>query len=455
MKLTVIGRSINKTEIKDEELSNNLFNAKNLRKDLTIMAGKAAGICYMPDDYLSNGIQDEEKALKRAEMNAVSGHYSTYEHGHINFMIECDKMMCIILNSVGLYSTSEKSSRYTAMTPETILEKGLYKKWEDIFTELISVYHKDYNEKQTEKLAMENARYMISVFTPTVMEYTIPFNRAILMSGWLDEMADTITKGIEYRFPNIISNLTFYKRISSECKEMAAQFRLALGMNKDEPILEDHKKIGIELFSILSAYYKLDGICNVFTDPQILQSYEECIPMKATYYGDSYTSNYYESIAAFAQAERHRTIHYSIDLPKKLDCYVPKIIRGSRYEVEWRNDFNQLIENGTLPQGTLVKVCEQGRFEDFVLKCKERLCSRAQLEIMEVTRDQVAQFASHKVNLGLTNIRLLEDMIELKPGENPNSLSSIIVKSKCRYKNYICKEPCAKDTYMMNYFRNI
>ena len=452
MKLSVIGRSFEKSDLIDSKY----FEPESIRKDLTLMAGKAAGICYMPDDYLSDGIQNIEKAEKRAEFNAVSGHYSTYEHGHINFMIECDKMMCMILNSMGLYCTSEKSSRYTAMHPETSLEQEKYDKWKDIFIDLIKVYYKDtYDDKRIEKLAMENARYMISVFTPTVMEYSVPFNRAILTAGWLDRLADNIAKGIEYKFPSIISNLAFYKKISTECREMANLFRDAIGITKADHILDDHKRIGIELFTILSAAYKLETINNIFDNSKIISILESGEPLKETYYGDSYVSNYQESIAGFAQSQRHRTINYSIELPKKLDCYVPRIIRSSTYEIEWRKDYKRLIEYGVIPQATLLNVCEQGRFEDFVLKCKERLCSRAQLEIMEVTRDQVTQFTIYKSNLGILNRLMLSDMIDFKPGENPNSPNSIIANPKCRYSCYTCKEPCGQNTYMINYFRNI
>lgn len=455
MKISVVGRSISKPIDPDSTL-NSLFEPEEIRKDLTIMSGKASGICYMPDDYLSDGIQNEEKAIKRAAGNANSGHYSVYEHGHVNFIIEADKMMAMVLNSLGLYATSEKSSRYTAMHPDTKLECEKYEKWQNIFKELINVYYKDtYDEKQISKLAMENARYMISVFVPTTMEYTVPFSRAILTCSWLDILADNVDKAIEYKFQNITANLAFYKRLAHECRELAALMREQIGITKDDHILDDHKRIGIELFDILSAAYKLETITNIYQDPSVLQAMDEGNPLKPTYYGDSYVSNYQESLAGFAQSQRHRTLHYSIILPKKLDCYVPKIIRSSMYEVEWRKDYNQLVTHGVMPQCTLLNVCEQGRFEDFVLKCKERLCSRAQLEIMEVTRDQVAQFAKNRINLGIINIKMLNDMIEVKPGENPNSYTNVIVKPKCRYSCYKCKEACKLNDKMVNYFRNI
>ena len=57
-----------------------------IKKSMRIIAGKAAGICYMADDYLSDGIQDELKAIKRAIGTAKSGHYSVFEHGHLSLL---------------------------------------------------------------------------------------------------------------------------------------------------------------------------------------------------------------------------------------------------------------------------------------------------------------------------------------------------------------------------------
>ncbi len=60
----------------------------------------------------------------------------------------------------------------------------------------------------------------------------------------------------------------------------------------------------------------------------------------------------------------------------------------------------------------LVSVTEQGLFEDFALKCKERMCGRAQLEIMRLTEELVARFAKNKQNLSSANRRRLEDLLE-------------------------------------------
>ena len=72
---------------------------EKLNADLTLLSGKAAGVCYMPDDYFEDGVQNIDKALTRAAGNSKSGHHSVYDHGHITFVIKTNKMMCMILNS--------------------------------------------------------------------------------------------------------------------------------------------------------------------------------------------------------------------------------------------------------------------------------------------------------------------------------------------------------------------
>ena len=39
---------------------------ESLNRDMVLLGGKAAGVCYMPDDYFEEGIQNEEKAVTRA-----------------------------------------------------------------------------------------------------------------------------------------------------------------------------------------------------------------------------------------------------------------------------------------------------------------------------------------------------------------------------------------------------
>ena len=141
-------------------------------------AGKAAGICYLPStlDVLFN--EDEQKTERRANMTLKSGHHSVYDHPMYNLgLINVPKIIAMIINNEKMYTTSEKSARYTKMkvSPE---EETLYLKWIDIYkTEILKKYPQIEDRKAT-KLAQENARKLISIFTPsTTMEYTVSFRQ--------------------------------------------------------------------------------------------------------------------------------------------------------------------------------------------------------------------------------------------------------------------------------------
>ena len=54
------------------------INLNTIYYDNLILAGKAAGICYMSDTYLSEGIQNKDAALKRANNCLKSGHTSVF-----------------------------------------------------------------------------------------------------------------------------------------------------------------------------------------------------------------------------------------------------------------------------------------------------------------------------------------------------------------------------------------
>ena len=55
-----------------------------------------------------------------------------------------------------------------------IKEQQLYEKWIKIYQNEIQKEYPQMKEKQVLKLAQENARYLISIFTPaTSMEYTV------------------------------------------------------------------------------------------------------------------------------------------------------------------------------------------------------------------------------------------------------------------------------------------
>lgn len=436
-------------------------NTENMVEDLEIFSGKAAGVCYMNEDYLGYGIQDTQKALARAISTAERGHQSVFGHVHISFIVETNKIMAMTLNSLGVYNTSEKSARYTKMNPKTELEKELYEKWIKKFRQMVLNRYPDYDDSVLKarvlkiikdtmsdvaksaivisnghaiimahdgtnnfdnesirvtvesllenlrndidlpsyKIAQENARYLISVFTPTVMMYTVSFRQAMLIIDYLNKLSVDCAKNTSQ----------FYKDLGDSAKELADKFLDAI---HGEKVLGDIKNQSVRFFEYADenkGYNKVESI------------------------GDSYTLRYEATLAMMAQAQRHRTLRYTIHVGKIEDYkfYVPKIIRGTELEQTWLDDIKSVAY--CTPQGTIVDVTEQGIFEDFVLKCKERLCGRAQLEIAVNTVNQAKKFIENKDKLCEYNQSLLDAIT------NTESDSAV---ARCRFKDFICNEGC-------------
>lgn len=438
-----------------DEQKQSMFEPENIQEAYKIFSGQCAGICYMPDNYLSKGIQNEESAIKRSGNNAKSGHYSVYEHAHITFDIVCSKAMAMVLNSTRLYSTSEKSARYTKMTPKTEIETLKYDYWMDKFGKLIKIYYPNYSDKDIEKLAMENARYLTSVFTPTTMEFTVPYSRAILIPQWLYDISEKIyaiyNNYLSSRGVTNDSIEVYYKELADECTLIATLINNCIGEHKAVETLKDHKDIGISLFTNLNNIREdvYRPTKNNDSSSSIISLFEDPVDVKE-HYGDTYISSYKASFASVAQIQRHRTCPIQISLPiniTKNDCYVPPIIKGTPLEDEWKRDFISLVDNGVCPQATLLKVIEKGITSDFILKCKERLCARAQLETCHVVRDQVEKFYLNKDNIYEPGTKKdIEGMVNKFTTDEK-------VRTRCCFPGYICNEPCNR--VRSNYKRNI
>ena len=432
---------------------------EQMNEDLTVLSGKAAGVCYMPDDYTENGIQDKEKALTRASGNSASGHHSVYEHGYISMIVKTSKMMCMILNSLGVYTTSEKSARYTKMQPETVLELELYNKWKDIIRELILAKYPntddtllntrlnkklgveniklvkdgklyldeqglnllDNNEKllnaadvlaelkksvtlPSYKLGQENARYMISVFTPTTMLYTVSFRQLHLVHDYLYKLEINLAENKEtFKDKFSAKLLEHVKEFRKEIEDIITTFRIKENKNQNIRFLEyQHKG---DLIGITHRKYK-----DIEKDEN--KRVEMLETGKKEVIGDSYTLIYTGSLAMLAQAQRHRTIRYTMYMKEvgQFGFYVPPIVEDAGLEDEWLKDIESVAY--CTPQGTVVRITEQGIFEDLVLKCKERLCGRAQLEIANSTKANLEKFTTLDGinNLSPMNIKLLESI---------------------------------------------
>lgn len=375
-------------------------NPDELNYEQTLLSGKFGGTCYASEGYATIRTQPEEKALKRAENTAKRGHHSVFQHGMINMEIICPKMVAMLLNSIGVSNTSEKSARYTQMKPDTKEEQRLYQKWHDIiYEEIEKRYPGRFTERETDRLAYENARYMISVFCGTMMVYSLPFRNIFYVLDW--------TKGMQENLEHMDG--AFNKRLYEELESLKEALLGTVG----KPLFHDNKN---ESFRFLP-----------------VQATGEYDDDNMEYYGDVYTAKFLASFAQVAQEQRHRTtrvkINFSGKEPGEFGYYIPPILRDTAYEKEWLADIESIGE--VYPQGMLVSVTEQGLFEDFVLKCKERMCGRAQLEIMQVSEKLIGRFVQNQDKLSMANKRrLLQITEEDKPC------------ARCGYADFTCQESC-------------
>ena len=351
-------------------------------------SGKSAGICYLPDTVETLFAEAPEKTQRRADGNIKSGHHSVFGHPTYNLSLEgIPKILAMILNNEKIYNTSEKSARYTHMEPSP-QEKELYEKWIEIFKEQILTQYPKFEDKRALKLAQENARYLISVFTPaTVMEYTVNFGQLNYIINWAK---DYIKNAEENAF-------------SIKLKETFKEFLAVMPDLEIEGLDSRNKNRNFSLFA------------------KRKNRNEE--------FGENYSVTYLASFAQLAQAQRHRTLSYEITLLDEPKYYVPPIIAGTNLEQEWLKDISSLKE--FFPQGMLVQVNERGTIENFVLKCMERLCGFSQLEIMQETKNIMNKY-----------LEATKDKPELYQYLLPYSRGA-----RCTFPGWKCDSPCVFGGY--------
>lgn len=441
------------------ECDSSSISASNIKENAFRISGKAAAVYYSPPGFDKDSIRD---LTQRAMDEAKEGNYAVFDHGTITFLLKTPKIMSMVLKSMNLYNATEKSARYSTLDIETEVEREMYDKWKGRFASLIkSYYGAYYTDAEITQLAMENARYMTSIFTPTVLEYTVPFGRAVMLSKWLKDLGELMgsvnTHVTETEDAYHLKYNWIYGEFASKCLELSEVIGDAIGVYNFGDIIVDQMNMGVEFFRVANYILKTRDIVaknEELRKDDIADLYRDSI--KEDFYSDSYISNYKASFVAISQMETHRSLHYNIDIPVfVVEPYIPKIIRGSVFEVEWRNDFQKLADMKILPQATLLEVSESGRFEDFYQKCKARLCARSQLETTEITRDQVVKFANYSSNLSGMNMVLLSNMIRKGPNVNWKKPETVIVEARCRFADYKCTNPCKIFNENINYFRNI
>ena len=333
--------------------------------------GKAGGICYMPDTWETLNNESAEKSLKRSAMTKASGHHSTQAHSHVSLIIEnCSKMLAMLLNNEHEYVTSEKSARYTRMSTEGEL-KVQYEKWTAIYKSILDERHPELDEKKRVKLAMENARYLISVFNPsTIMMYTTSYRQLNYMYFWAKDLVDNMEAFLEEKGNTPIENemlrLTrprdFYERLKPELESFCSELEKTGLIDQD---LRDDKSRSFSLINF--------------------------VPVNEQF-GASYETSYLASFAALAQLHRHRSLYYCFSFTNKDQYYIPPMIRDNEELVaQWLEDIKS-VDGGSYPQGRLILVAERGTKEMAVLKAKERMCAAAQKECCDITTDLMRKY---------------------------------------------------------------
>ena len=359
------------------------------------LSGKIAGVCYDKEGFAHLENEPVEKTMRRVNMTLKNGHHSVYDHILINFNLQnIPKILAMVLNNEHQYTTSEKSARYTPVirSGDSIIteqEEILYHKWIDLFKKKIEMqYGSIYNDAKIQKLAQENARYLVTVFMPTQMIYSTSLRQMNYLASWMQEY-------IEQSDPNDL----FEQTLASSMQQLQMElFRLNV---LEDGLMRNDKYRSFSLFG-------------------------HNLNRKEEHFGDVYSTLYKGSFAQLAQAQRHRTLDYQMERFDSKEYFVPPIIQDDMALVEeWLADI-ELVKD-VYPQGELVQISEMGKYEDFIFKCKERLCTSSQLEIMLQTKETLLQY---KQELQKNNSPLAKDILKYTHG------------ARCTFPDFTCSSDC-------------
>ena len=356
------------------------------------LSGQIGGICYSKDGFDSLKVEDSSKTERRIKATLSGGHHSVYDHILLNLDIQnIPKMLAIVLNNEKQYTTSEKSLRYTEVkrTKEgnvTLEEEELYNKWMHIFESVIKEkYGYIYSDKKIKKLAQENARYLISVFTKTEMIYSATLRQLNYLASWINNYISS-PKGLQIDKDLLISMKEFLEELD----------RLNILVPE---LMTNDKNRKLSLFG-------------------------DNLKDKKPYFGDVYSTTYFGSLAQFGQIQRHRTLNYSLEFLPLKQYYIPEIILDDKRLTEmWLSDISKL--KGLTLQGEMVLINERGTYENFILKCKERLCAEVQLETMRQTKKTLEEYRDN-----LTDDVLINDIQKYTKG------------ARCTFPDYTCSSDC-------------
>lgn len=364
---------------------------EHMREVLEKISGCSANVCYTNKSMDEILTEDLSSTQKRLDGTISAGHHSVCDHPNITLYLEnIPKLFAMILNNEKDYATSEKSARYAPQNWQENESGKLCLKWQGIVKDKIDEnYSKDIaylDENRRNKLAQENGRYFMSILEPTTkMVHTLSWRQLNYEYHWLKNLVEK----------DEISPL--FASIKPSMKEFCTQIE-NLGLVSDK--LVDGKE---RTFSLISEGKKIDEKFDI-----------------------NYQTTYKGSFAQVAQAQRHRSIDYTISIPKDFEMYIPEIIKDDKNLVEEYKEDAELVKQ-TYPQGMLVDVVEKGDFETFKWKMEERKCARAQNEI--------------RVQTDITAKKYYESLKSVDE-EQAQIMAKYLKGSRCTFPNYKCREYC-------------
>ena len=406
------------------------------KKEALYDAGVKAAVCFKEGNITPAMIREtetEERIIERGINTIMSDHTSPSEQPQVSLeIVGIPKILCMILNNEHQYTADERSLRYTEVKPNEYIsdiEVELYNKWLNIFIKILNDEYLDFfkkfnkgeNEEKTnkkvaiaiKKIAQENARYMVSVFMPTTLTYTVPFAQinklCLYMERIINNPKNDFEKLLIPYLKEFIEGLKEFDVLMTE--KDVFKFCPKLAQNESENLLYKNNK-GIDL-SLFAERNKFSGI-NMPNE-----------------YGVVFSYNMEISLASLAQFHRHRTINYEMTTPslEEEKFYIPLLLDGKKdLTKEWLSDI--LKVNKFYPQGKIVKVNANGPLKHLVNYVgKERACDRAFLE----TEDMFTNTMLPDIYEGL----LKEGKTELA-----EILKPYIGKLRCMYPDYNCPSPC-------------
>lgn len=396
-------------------------------------------VAISPTDIRNS--ENDAILINRGLSTIYSDHTTPSEHQNITLELTgIPKIVCMILNNEKQYSADERSLRYTEVEPNEYItekEKMLYDKWLIKLEKIIWDKYKDFymhqskdNEirakKAIHKIAQENARYMISVFMPTSISYTVPWIQINKIMVYMMRIIDKPMNELEEmlvpylkEFINLCNekNVSITKNSIYEVANSNSLVKEKLYKNhpeiegyqgSNEFIYKNNKNIDLSLFAYRNKFSAINS------DNE---------------YGYTISYNNYESWACLAQEHRHRTLNCEMLIPDEFFSYIPPVFNCD-YELvtDWIRDMDSVQR--FYPQGQMVKVNRIASLKNIIkFVSQERSCTRAQLEIERV-------YTNHIIPT------IYQTFEEEQNKELIKVLDPYVYKLRCQYPDYHCPTPC-------------